>query len=148
MIRIDPEDPAPIYQQIKRQLKERILSGLLPPGTPLPSIRGLAEALRVSVITTRRVYQELEVEGWIRSEQGRGTFVAGYDEAARRADRLALAREALREAIERSRRLGLTDAEIVRLFEAVLKAPDVLGGQGERPENRPESGDPTGGSAG
>ncbi|MBE3595579.1 MAG: GntR family transcriptional regulator [Hydrogenibacillus sp.] len=124
-IRIDPDDPAPIYQQVKRQLKELILSGALPPGTLLPSIRALAEALKVSVITTRRVYQDLEYEGWIMSEQGRGTFVAAYDEAERREDRLALARQALMTAVERGRRLGLSDELLAEMFADVLRDDSI-----------------------
>lgn len=66
----------PLYGQIARQIREAILSGKLYSGEPLPSIRHLAKELQVSIITTKRAYEELEREGFIQSAQGKGTFVA------------------------------------------------------------------------
>ena len=66
----------PIYEQIFAQIKGQILSGALPPGTALPSIRSLAKDLRISVITTKRAYDELENEGFIYTLPGKGCFVA------------------------------------------------------------------------
>lgn len=66
----------PLYAQIVRQVRGAILSGKLHPGEPLPSIRHLARELQVSMITTKRAYEELEREGFIQSAQGKGTFVA------------------------------------------------------------------------
>lgn len=66
----------PLYAQIVRQVRGAILSGKLHPGEPLPSIRYLAKELQVSIITTKRAYEELEREGFIQSAQGKGTFVA------------------------------------------------------------------------
>lgn len=119
-LHLDPDDATPLYEQIKRQLKELIMSRVLLPGTPLPSIRALAEQLKVSVITTRRVYQDLEQEGWLRSEQGRGTFVRERSEDEVWAEREQLAQETLREAVVRCRRLGLTSEEITRLLKDLL----------------------------
>ena len=65
----------PIYAQITRQIKQQILSGALRPGDALPSIRLLAKELRISVITTKRAYEELEKEGVIESVPGRGFYV-------------------------------------------------------------------------
>ena len=88
----------PIYAQITRQIKQQILSGALRPGDALPSIRLLAKELRISVITTKRAYEDLERDGFILTQQGRGSFVVedclqgavdaarlggiGYDEVA------------------------------------------------------------------
>ncbi len=74
----------PIYEQIARQLRRQIVEGVLAAGEALPSIRVLAAALRVSVITTKRAYEELEREGFVHGEPGRGTFVASLDHAVRR----------------------------------------------------------------
>lgn len=66
----------PFYQQIKNQIKQAILKGTLQEGDLLPSIRNLADDLQVSVLTIRRVYNELETEGYLNSRMGKGTFVA------------------------------------------------------------------------
>ena len=69
-------DSAPIYEQITRQLRAKIVSGELAAGQALPSMRLLARELRISVITTKRAYEELEREGLIVTQTGRGSFVA------------------------------------------------------------------------
>ena len=70
---------APIYEQISSQIKAQIISGELREGDLLPSIRALAKELRISVITTKRAYEELEREGYVLTVAGKGTFVAGMD---------------------------------------------------------------------
>ena len=67
----------PIYEQVEDQIKAAILSGELSEGEQLPSIRGLANSLRVSAITTKRAYTDLEAAGFIETVQGKGSFVAG-----------------------------------------------------------------------
>ncbi|SDY93073.1 GntR family transcriptional regulator [Thermoactinomyces sp. DSM 45892] len=79
-IQVKLDHPMPIYQQIQDQLSQLILSGQLPPGSPLPSIRALAINLSCSIITTKRAYQELEQKGLIVVKQGRGTFVSSLEE--------------------------------------------------------------------
>lgn len=69
----------PIYDQIKEQIKEMILSGELKEGEALPSMRLLAKELRISIITTKRAYEELERDGYIESYTGRGSFVKGIN---------------------------------------------------------------------
>ena len=66
----------PIYDQIASQIKEQILSGVLEPGQALPSIRALAKELKISVITTKRAYEELEKGGYIHTVPGKGSYVA------------------------------------------------------------------------
>ena len=73
---ISQTDPRPLYQQVKDQLRHRIAVGALKPGDEIPSIRQLASDIRVSVITIKRAYLELELEGVIQTRQGRGSFVA------------------------------------------------------------------------
>lgn len=73
---ISNSDKRPIYEQIMSQIRDYILNGSLSEGEQLPSIRVLAKELRISVITTKRAYDELESEGFIETVQGKGTFVA------------------------------------------------------------------------
>ncbi len=80
-IQIKNASNEPIYLQIKKQLKDAIISGELEEDAQLPSIRFLAKELRVSVITTKRAYDELEREGFLHSVQGKGSFVAAQNRA-------------------------------------------------------------------
>ena len=73
---ISQNDPRPLYQQVKDQLRHRVAIGVLKPGDEIPSIRQLAADIRVSVITIKRAYLELEMEGVIQTRQGRGSFVS------------------------------------------------------------------------
>lgn len=119
-IQVSPDSPDPIYHQIEMQLRDLILAGQLPAGTPLPSIRQLAQDLGCSVITTRRVYQDLESEGMIRTRKGIGTFVAEVEVADRERYRSEALVAAFQEAIELGRRVGCSDVEMRELFESVL----------------------------
>ena len=76
-ILISTSSKEPLFQQIKEQIKQQIFSGELKEGDALPSMRLLAKELKVSVITTKRAYEDLETEGYLISAVGRGTFVAG-----------------------------------------------------------------------
>ena len=111
----------PFYQQIVDRLKREISEGRLPPGAPLPSFRGLAGDLLVSVITVKRAYEELEREGIIYRRQGLGTFVAeaAHDRSreVKRQKAIALLREALREATE----AGLSARDVMRLLRSVTE---------------------------
>jgi GntR family transcriptional regulator len=73
---ISQADPRPLYLQVKEQIRHRVALGDWPPGTEIPSIRALAAAISVSVITIKRAYLELELEGVIVTRQGKGSFVA------------------------------------------------------------------------
>jgi GntR family transcriptional regulator len=111
----------PLYQQIVDRLKREISEGRLAPGSPLPSFRGLAEELLVSVITVKRAYEELEREGIIFRRQGLGTFVAeaAHDRSreVKRQKAITLLREALREATE----AGLSARDVMRLLRSVTE---------------------------
>jgi len=76
LVVISQADPRPLYLQVKEQIRHRIAVGELAPGADIPSIRQLAADIRVSVITIKRAYLELELEGIIQTRQGRGSFVA------------------------------------------------------------------------
>lgn len=89
----------PIYEQIKDQLKQLIISGEMKQGEKLPSIRFLAKELRISVITTKRAYDELEQEGFIDSVQGKGSFVSGQNKDLIREEHLRNVEEHLKKAL-------------------------------------------------
>ena len=102
----------PIYAQITRQIQEKILSGDLREGDALPSIRALARDLRISVITTKRAYEDLEAAGFITTMPGRGSFVAPQNPALHREQALTQVEEALSQAIAAARRGGVNLEEV------------------------------------
>ena len=99
-ILIRNSDSQPIYEQIVRQISGQVLSGALPPGSPLPSIRALARDLKISVITTKRAYEELEREGFLTTVPGKGCFVAAQNRETRREAVLCQVEEHLSQAVD------------------------------------------------
>jgi GntR family transcriptional regulator len=119
------DDPEPMYRQIESQLRDFILSGQLPPGTRLPSVRALATDLSCSVITTRRAYQDLEGEGFIHTRQGMGTVVAEIPEEKLAAHRREPVDAAFREAVRAGRRAGFTEEELREILEETLQRDET-----------------------
>ncbi|HHY60007.1 MAG TPA: GntR family transcriptional regulator [Clostridia bacterium] len=111
----------PIYEQIARQIKAMIIQGKLKPGDPLPSIRGLAKELQISVITTKRAYDELEREGLIVSVGGKGSFVAEQNAEWLREKRLKLIEEKLAAVVRDARLVGLSLAELQQMLELLYE---------------------------
>jgi GntR family transcriptional regulator len=111
----------PIYEQISRQIKTQIISGELAEGALLPSIRRLAQDLAISVITTKRAYEELEREGFIDSVGGKGTFVAAQNPQFLREKRMRAVEEKLAGAVEEARLLGIGPEELARMLELLFK---------------------------
>ena len=111
-ILISNSSPDPIYEQIVRQIKGQIISGDLVEGEPLPSIRKLAHELQISVITTKRAYEELEKEGLIDTVGGKGTFVASQNQELMREKRMKIVEAKLSEALTEARLLGVTYEEL------------------------------------
>ena len=106
----------PIYEQIFTQLRDEICSGTLPPGEALPSIRSLARDLRVSVITTKRAYEELERAGYVVTVAGKGSFVAERDLELEREARLREIESHLNAAVELGKKCGITEPELVEML--------------------------------
>jgi GntR family transcriptional regulator len=102
----------PIYEQIVSQIKDLILSGELEQGSMLPSIRNLASDLRISVITTKRAYSELEAQGFIETVQGKGSFVAGGNMELLREERLRHVEELLGKASREAQSAGISLQEL------------------------------------
>lgn len=109
----------PIYEQICRQVKGAVASGKLKPGEPLPSIRNLARDLRISVITTKRAYEELERDGFICTIAGKGSFVAQQDVELARESSLREIEEHLTAALELSRQIELPISELQNILQVL-----------------------------
>ena len=124
-LHLSMDDPEPMYRQIESQLRDFILSGQIEPGTRLPSMRALASDLSCSVITTRRAYEDLEGEGFIRTRQGMGTLVAEIPEEKMAAYRREAVDGAFREAVRAGLRAGLTEEELRVILEETLQREDA-----------------------
>lgn len=107
----------PIYEQIKNQIKRDILDGKLADGEKLPSIRLLAKELRISVITTKRAYDELELEGFVHSVQGKGSFVAPQNPELLREENLKKIEAHLKQAVETARLSGIPQSELHTMLD-------------------------------
>lgn len=106
----------PIYMQIKEQVIDQIINEELKPGEMLPSIRALAKELRISVITTKRAYEELEREGYIETVVGKGTFVSGLNKALIRERQMGLLENDLSALIDTAKRMKLSKQELFDLI--------------------------------
>ncbi|MBS5573565.1 MAG: GntR family transcriptional regulator [Christensenellales bacterium] len=115
----------PIYDQIVSQVKAQILSGKLKEGDALPSLRALAKDLRISVITTKRAYEELEREGFIVSLTGKGSFVAGANTELIREEHLRRLEDHLREAVSLSHLCGLDLDGLTSILSMLYKEEDL-----------------------
>lgn len=111
----------PLYQQIKEQIKTAIISGELKEGEPLPSIRALANDLHVSVLTTKRVYDELESEGFIITKAGKGSFVAPENLELLRESKRRMVEIKLSEAWETARSLGISKDELYSMMDLIFE---------------------------
>lgn len=113
---IDNKSGAPIYDQIFTQLKNRILSGELRENEMLPSIRSLAKDLRISVITTKRAYEDLERDGFVVTVAGKGCFVAPRNLELMREEHRKKVEEALTKAIEQAKAASIDLPELIEML--------------------------------
>lgn len=120
-IQINENSAEPLYHQIKTQLRSLIVSEQIEEGTLLPSIREFAGSLNCSVITIRRVYQDLENEGFLRTRQGTGTFVAKVDQGERSEYRRTVVQEAVEAAVDAGLAVQYGEDELKELFLQILK---------------------------
>ena len=116
---IQPQGTLAIYEQIVNQLKNAIVTGELNAGEALPSIRALAADLGVSVITTKRAYEELEKEGLIRSVAGKGFYACEYNTDYLKEKQLIMLEKRLAEVIEEAKQAGLSCEEVIEMIEAL-----------------------------
>lgn len=118
---ISNASPDPLYKQIAKQIKNNILTGELSPGELLPSIRALAKELQISVITTKKAYEELEREGFIESVAGKGSYVASHSSTILKEKRLKIIEEKLAEAVAESRALGIGLEELLEMLTLLFE---------------------------
>lgn len=115
---IQPQGTLAIYEQIVNQLKNAIVSGKLAANEALPSIRALAGELNVSVITTKRAYEELEQEGLVRSVAGKGFYVCEYNTDYLREKQLMMLEKRLGELVEDAKGAGISCEELKEMVDA------------------------------
>ena len=107
----------PIYEQITSQIKTMILNGTLQEGEALPSMRLLAKELRISVITTKRAYEDLERDGFIETVTGRGSFVAGKNLDFVREEHLRMIEDKLQDAVKLAKTAGISLDELIEILK-------------------------------
>lgn len=118
---ISNNSDTPLYQQIKGQITDAILKGELSEGDPLPSIRSFANDLRVSVLTIRRVYDDLEKEGFVNSQVGIGTFVSAGNTELLLESKRRLVEQKMTNMIHTAKSLGITRQELSEMMEILYE---------------------------
>lgn len=111
----------PIYEQITAQIKTLVMSGRLKEGDPLPSMRTLAKELRISVITTKRAYEELERDGFITTVVGKGSFVRAADTRLVREEKLKQIEELLMKAVALAQQSAIEREEIEEILDLIYQ---------------------------
>lgn len=115
----------PIYEQITDQVKEQIMTGTLSAGDALPSMRLLAKELRISVITTKRAYEELERDGFLENVPGKGCFVAPQNRELLREAQLRKVEEKLTQAVEEARKGAFPLEELHEMLDLLYKGEEI-----------------------
>lgn len=110
-----------IYGQIEKQIKNLIIKGDLSEGESLPSIRNLAQELQISVITTKRAYEELERDGFIETVPGKGSYVSGQNKELIREKRIRMIEELLSQAVAESKNVHLNLDELLDMLKLIYK---------------------------
>lgn len=111
----------PIYEQITEQFKQVILQGQLRPGDVLPSIRGLAKELKISTMTTKRAYEDLERDGFIETVAGKGSFVASRNQEFLREAVITDVEKHLWKAIEMAKTANISPDELIKLLKVLME---------------------------
>ena len=118
---INSSSMVPIYEQIMDQIKAQITAGDLRENDVLPSVRTLAKDLKISALTVKKAYDNLEQEGYTVTVQGKGTYVAAADTERMREEQRREVESDLEKAVEKGRRCGLKDEEIRELFDLIME---------------------------
>lgn len=124
-MKLNQNSGIPIYQQIAEQFKEDILTGRLKQGEYMPSIRGLAKDLKISVITTMKAYEQLAEEGLITPVQGKGYYVNAQDTEMLYEQHLRKVEESLNEAISAAKLVNMSDQDLVNTLQTLLTMKDT-----------------------
>ena len=118
---INNSSMVPIYEQIMDQIKTAIIKGELQPDTVLPSVRGLSKELKISALTVKKAYDNLEEEGFTVTVHGKGTYVAATNKDLMREEQLREVEHDLEQAVSKGRRCGFSDEEIRDLFTMIME---------------------------
>ncbi|ASE36492.1 MULTISPECIES: PSM export ABC transporter transcriptional regulator PmtR [Staphylococcus] len=111
----------PIYEQIKQQVKENILKGIVAPGEHLPSMRELAQDLSVSVITTKRAYEDLEKDGFVYTIRGKGTFVKEQDSNILKEKQFIVIESYAKSMAKEAKTIGMSLSELVDILSLIYE---------------------------
>lgn len=111
----------PVYEQIVCQIKDKIMHGELIEETMLPSVRTLAKDIKVSALTVKKAYDQLEAEGFVVTVHGKGSFVACANQAQMLEEKKKEVESEFEQTIRKARSCGMEDREIQELFEIVLE---------------------------
>ncbi|WP_323701945.1 PSM export ABC transporter transcriptional regulator PmtR [Staphylococcus cohnii] len=114
----------PIYEQIKQQVKENILKGHVTPGEHLPSMRELAQDLSVSVITTKRAYEDLEKDGFVFTIRGKGTFVKEQDSLILKEKQFIIIESLAKSMSKEAKTIGMTLSELQEILSLIYEEDD------------------------
>lgn len=123
-ILIETMSAQPLYNQIAQQIQNAVIAGELKPGEPLPSIRHLAKELKVSIITTKRAYEELEADGFLQTIQGKGTFVSEAGTERLREAAMSRMEQKLAQAVDDAHAIGLSLEELQSITAALYEHKD------------------------
>lgn len=118
-ILISPLNPDPMYKQVTDQVKDAIADGTLKPEDRLPSIREMARELKISEITIKRAYADLEAGGYILTRSGLGSFVADINREKLRSEKLSEARDEIRRILNTGKRFGIEPSELVDIIHSL-----------------------------
>lgn len=111
----------PIYEQIMTQIKAEVIDGILPAGSALPSVRALSKDLKISALTVKKAYDNLETEGLVVTVHGKGSFIAETNQELLMEERKKELEKELEEAVRKARAGGLTDQEIQETFQIIME---------------------------
>ncbi|NWK83950.1 GntR family transcriptional regulator [Staphylococcus sp. GSSP0090] len=111
----------PIYEQIKQQIKENILKGYVAPGEHLPSMRELAHDLSVSVITTKRAYEDLEKDGFVYTLRGKGTYVKEQDSSILKEKQFIVIESLAKSMSKEAKTIGMSLSELQEIVELIFE---------------------------
>ncbi|MDU4936306.1 MAG: GntR family transcriptional regulator [Peptostreptococcaceae bacterium] len=120
-INISNSSSVPLYEQIQSQIKAQILNGQLKAGDGLPSIRSLAKELKVSIITIKRAYEELEKDGYLETVTGKGSFVASQNKERLKEVAMYEVESKLEEIIRQAKSVGMTLEEGLEIFKSLYE---------------------------
>lgn len=116
---VSPMNPDPMYKQVADQIKDAIASGQLKPDEKLPSIREMSTELKISIITIKRAYSDLENENYIYTRPGMGSFVADINREKLRAEKLDEFKQEIKKLLKTGEKFGITADNVVRLVKDI-----------------------------